>query len=248
MKKKVTAADEGDVLEQGDIFFFYRPRIGVEIRDDEEDLERLFIILHPSGESLYREILLGKRRQPGPKDRGRFWGLSYRVLRSPAEVGKALEEQRYATRNRGERARPAARPAGEGVYALVKHGDHTHLAYALELPNREGEVQRELEIEDEADFIVAIKNPGHAGGLPAYPRRLALRFRGRPWIPVDPVDYLDVEGTELAFLATRKDLSRELGIAFERGRENRRSAEISRALKLQRIGAPVRPLFDGVWA
>ena len=184
MKKNVTAADEGDVLEQGDIFFFYRPRIGVEIPDDEEDLERLFIILHPAGESLYREILLGQHPLNGPKESGRFWGLVYRVLRSQAEVGKALEEQRYATRNRGERVRPSARPAGEGVYSLVRHGDHTHLAYALELPNREGVVQRELGIEDEADFIVAIRNPIGAAGPPAYPKRLAQRFRERHWIPV----------------------------------------------------------------
>ena len=31
---------------------------------------------------------------------------------------------------------PPARPAAEGIYAIVRHGDHTHLAYVIELPQR----------------------------------------------------------------------------------------------------------------
>ncbi len=33
------------------------------------------------------------------------------------------------THTRGEREPSPARPAGVGVYAIVDHGDHTHLAY-----------------------------------------------------------------------------------------------------------------------
>lgn len=33
------------------------------------------------------------------------------------------------------RVQPETRPAGEARYAIVDHGDHSHLAYALELPH-----------------------------------------------------------------------------------------------------------------
>ena len=52
------------------------------------------------------------------------------------------------------------RPAGEGVYALVLHGNHTHLAYVLELPPAPGEVQSEFNIQPEGRFVIAVKNPG----------------------------------------------------------------------------------------
>src|SRR6266853_6356315 len=45
------------------------------------------------------------------------------------KVEDALDRQQYETKTRGERVRPEARRAGEGVYVLARHGDHTHLAY-----------------------------------------------------------------------------------------------------------------------
>src|SRR5271165_6625217 len=52
------------------------------------------------------------------------------------------------------------RPAGEGVYALFLHGNHTHLAYVLELPLIPGEVQKAFNIKPEGGFVLAVKNPG----------------------------------------------------------------------------------------
>jgi hypothetical protein len=74
-------------------------------------------------------------------------------------VEEALERETYRTRTRGERAQPEARPAGEGRYALVRHDDHTHLAYELELPTKPRDVQQELDIEPQASYVIAVKNP-----------------------------------------------------------------------------------------
>src|SRR6188472_2055970 len=49
----------------------------------------------------------------------------------------------------------AARPVGEGKYAIVKHQNHAELAYILEMPKEPGEAQRELGIEKEASYIVS---------------------------------------------------------------------------------------------
>lgn len=83
---------------------------------------------------------------------------------------------------------PAARPAGEGVYAIVRHDSHTHLAYSLELPRKPGKVQRDLRIDDEASYILTVKNPekpapggaGLKGSRKAgYPEDLMEKFGGR---------------------------------------------------------------------
>ena len=53
----------------------------------------------------------------------------------------------------------AARPVGEGKYAIVKHQNHAELAYILEMPKEPGEAQKELGIEKEASYIISVINP-----------------------------------------------------------------------------------------
>ncbi|MDB5105967.1 MAG: hypothetical protein JWP91_3656 [Fibrobacteres bacterium] len=246
-----------EVLEQGDIFFFYRPKADEDVPGSGEDLERFFLILHPHHEPLFRLLTLGKKRLPPVGKKGvmgkggeRFWGLVDRVFGDPDEVRRALAEERYATRTRGIRTRPAARPAGEGVYAIARHGDHVHLAYALELPNRSGPVQKDLGIGEEASYILNVKNPDAIDRpeKPRLPKRLQDRFRGRKFLPADPVAFLDHERSELLFIAVRRTVEKELGIEFQRQEETRRSAEMFRDLKVQRLDTPVQPLFEGEWA
>jgi hypothetical protein len=53
----------------------------------------------------------------------------------------------------------AARPVGEGKYAIVRHQNHAELAYILEMPEQPGEAQKELGIEKEASYIISVINP-----------------------------------------------------------------------------------------
>lgn len=77
-----------------------------------------------------------------------------------------------------------ARPAGEGVYGMLRKGDNTYLSYVLEMPKEMGEVQEAFNIQHEGAFIVTVKNPeipsGFTGGKkPEYPEHLMKHFQGK---------------------------------------------------------------------
>ena len=63
----------------------------------------------------------------------------------------------------------AARPVGEGKYAIVKHQNHAELAYILEMPEQPGEAQRELGIEKEASYVISVINPKKIPAPTGYP-------------------------------------------------------------------------------
>src|SRR5438128_5542663 len=162
----------------------------------------------------------------------------------------------YDTQTRGERHRPAARPDGEGVYAIVRHEDHTHLAFALELPARPGEVQDELNIPKQGSYIITVRNPEQPAppgfGLPdnekpELPQRLQARFRGRRFAPVDSPDVLDREGTEFVLIGADEDVFEELGVPLNPQRETIDTAEIFNELHMERRDHPLKPLFEGKW-
>jgi hypothetical protein len=52
---------------------------------------------------------------------------------APAALNEGLGAKQYETKTRGVRPVAAVRPAAEGVYAIVRFGDHTHLAYGVDL-------------------------------------------------------------------------------------------------------------------
>ena len=87
---------------------------------------------------------------------------------------------------------PAA-PAGEGKYSIVKHDNHTELAYVLELPEIPGPTQKEFEIKKEASYIVSVKNPdiqipgfkAFEKRKPQYPESIKKEFGDRRWINVE---------------------------------------------------------------
>ena len=246
-----------DLLERGDIFFIYRPRVQEESAESLEDVQRSYMVLSPKGKQRHRLIVLGQKRLPEIHDGGdRVWGYVDMVERDPRNVEEELGRQTYETKTRGERTRPEARPAGEGVYAIVRHDDHTHLAYELELPRKPGEVQEELEIEPEASYIISIKNP-EAPSPPGvglrgerkvdFPRRLQEQFRGRRFADVDPPEMLDYVGAEVLLIGADEDVSEELGIQLNPERESLNTAEIFTKLKMEKREHPIEPLTKGEW-
>lgn len=243
-------------LERGDIFFVYRPKVGVEQPRRLDDVSRLYMILRPERRRRFRLIIIGQKTLPRSR-RQKTWAFVDVVSTRAAEVEDQLDPETYETKTRGERKIPAARPAGEGRYRIVRHGSHTHLCYVLELPEKTAAVQRAFHIAPEASYVVSVKNPeqgsppgaGLSEGQQAkFPRRLQHVFGDRRFADLDPPDLLDIEGAEIVLTAATADVSRELGIKLERERETEASAEIFNDLKMEPDLHPKRPLFEGKWA
>jgi hypothetical protein len=243
------------VLERGDIYFLYRPRVETEEAHGLRDVERLFILLKPARAHLYRLIVVGRKKLPDPKEHNRFWAFVWRIFKDREALNQELGEKTYATKTRGERHVPPVRPAAEGIYALVRHGNHTHLAYVLELPKVDGPAERELNIKREASYIVAVKNP-ESGSPPAagldpdrearFPKELQEKFAGRKFLPVDPPDFLDYEGAELMLIGAEENAEEELDIKFKPDNETEHTADVFKDLKLPREIAR-EPLLEGKW-
>jgi len=213
-------------------------------------------VLSPEGSDILRLLTIGKKRLPDPDDSGqRFWGFVKKVTEDPEDLARELEGG-----NDEGRARTPARPAGEGVYALATHGNHTHLLYALELPEEPDEVQRELHIHKEGAYLLSVKNPEAASPPSAgleeerkadFPPELQEQFGGRRFIAVHPPEFLDHEGTEVLLMGSAEDPGGELGVELDPERETEATADLFKELQLARDGRgdhPVEPLLQGRWA
>jgi hypothetical protein len=164
------------LLEAGDLFFFYRPRVGVAEVAGRDDVQRLFMVMAPEGRRLFRLLVIGRKKLPEvakgarhPEDRN--WVLNALTTSKIEDLRGELEAKRYWTKTRGERFLGAARSAGEARYALIRHGNHTELAVALRLPRTPGPAQDEFRILDQASYIIAVRNPDLGGG-PRFPPHL----------------------------------------------------------------------------
>lgn len=246
-----------EVLERGNIYFAYRPKVEHTSAAGLEDIQRFFVILSPFGKARHRLIVMGRKKLPAIGDNHeRNWGFVQKVAGKPEDIEDELDRLTYSTATLGERHLSPARPAGEGVYAIARHDDHTHLAFALELPEQPGEVQEELNIPQEGSYIITVRNPDVEAppgvGLQEedradLPQRLRERFHGRRFIPVDPPDFLDREGAEFVLIGADEDVFEELGVRLNPQHETLETAELFNDLRMERSEHPLRPLFEGRW-
>lgn len=242
------------LLERGDIFFFYRPKVDVRRVHGLHEVQRFYVILKPDDKNVFRRVVVGRKRLPSVREHERTWAFVDRVGTRPDEVEDRLDPRCYRTKTRGVRFEAPARPAGEGVYAIADHDRHTHLVHVLELPGVPGPVQRELHICEQASFIVAVRNPdvhwppgAPRTGRPDYPDDLRAKFAGRRFADLDPPEFLDHVGTELVLIGASQGVAAELGIDLRPGRETEESADVFRELGIEKESHPVKPLLTGEW-
>src|SRR5512147_1748146 len=114
-----------EIIERGDIYFVYRPKVepkgGKATVKGTGDVQRLFMVMHPEGKKKFRLTVLGRKHMPDVTRHERLWGFVDRVDRDARKLQKEFQAESYRTKTRGTRERPAARPAGEGVYSIVRH-------------------------------------------------------------------------------------------------------------------------------
>src|SRR6188472_642624 len=172
---------DAQVLEQGDIYFFYRPKKAAEEVKGIEDVRRFFMVTAPEQEEnnskksqLYRLFVIGKKslpeiRKSEARSSERYWARVGGIFTDPNELTKELFSDEF-------RKGDAARPVGEGKYAIIvkHHQNHAELAYILEMPKEPGEAQRELGIEKEASYIVSVINLDDHPHVCKYPEDVFL--------------------------------------------------------------------------
>src|ERR671929_528668 len=119
---------------------------------------RFFMVTAPEEENnnnnnskknlLYRLFVIGKKslpeiRKSEARASERYWARVGGIFTDPNELTKELFSDEF-------RKGDAARPVGEGKYAIIivkHHQYHAELAYILEMPKEPGEPQKELGIE-----------------------------------------------------------------------------------------------------
>lgn len=180
MQQASAAREQVEVMEKGYIYFLYRPKVGAQEAKSFDDVARMYILLktlpkkadalsEPEEEEIegdesaapafYRLIRIGKKKLPSIREHNRFWGIIEEATHDYEKIHHLIVSEHYTTLTLGERVTPACRPAGEGVYGIVKRDNYSHLAYVLELPHELGEVQKALNIVAEGCFVLSVKNP-----------------------------------------------------------------------------------------
>ena len=244
-----------EVLEEGDVFFFFRPKVNEDDPEGLADVQNFGLVLRPAGGARVRLMVIGRKRLPDTERHERHWGTVEAVAKSAKEIEAGLREEHYQTKTRGEQEQPAARPAGEGRYVISLEDGQMHLSCALEMPRTPGEVQKTLRIVPEASYAISVKNPEKGSpanaGLRAeekanYPERLQEEFRDRRFDRED-LELLDYEGAEFVLVGARRDPEREYGLDIDTDEADYEHADAVRRLRMVKSRHPVAPLFEGRW-
>jgi hypothetical protein len=194
-----------DVLERGDISFFFRPR--VQPADAPAGLatapgvQRLFFVLSTAGDR-HRRVRVGRKRMPAAAGE-RLWARVERVGSLQRVLADQLEAEEYRTKTRGDRYQPGARPIGQGCYAFVRHGDHVHLVYRV--AQLDPDVPDEVWVPEAGSDLVLFERSESSD------RAEASRGIGRDpggrlrWTIAGEPALLDEEGAEIVIVGTGGD-------------------------------------------
>jgi hypothetical protein len=189
------------VLERGDIGFFFRPRVQpaeapvarIAAPGPAPGVQSFFFVLSTAG-GVHRRIRVGRKRMPVAAGE-RLWARVERVGTLQRVLGDQLEAEEYRTKTRGDRYQPGARPIGHGSYALARHDDHIHLVYRLDL--REPDAPDEVRVADAGSDIVLFER---------IPRASAT------WTTAGEPAQLDDEGGEIVIVGVVDEPDHDLGI------------------------------------
>jgi hypothetical protein len=211
------------ILEKGIIYFFFRPRVNVEDPHSMSEVERSFFVLRPTPKSAQLEtgplgdedncrlMMLPKKKFPS-SGREREMGFVEKAKISLKTLQeKFIAESTYETQTRGERTTPEARPYAEGVYAIIKEGRSSHLAYMLTVPEKLGDIQMDFGLYGHGSFAIQSKNPKYPGPAsarlpkePEYPAEVMAKFHDLRWVPTEP-EFLDYPSSQFLMIGAAQD-------------------------------------------
>ncbi len=183
-----------EVLERGDLQFFFRPMVQPAEADTYVlGVQSFFLVMSPR-RGVHRRLRIGKKRMPRAR-RERFWARVERAGSLQRVLGSALEAETYMTKTRGERYQPAARPIAHGSYEFVKHAPeekppHFHLRWDAE-PFGFEDAPEEIGLAENGDHLVLFKNRGEGRAV---------------WTERGEIATLDDEGTQIVICGPTSDV------------------------------------------
>jgi hypothetical protein len=254
-----------EILEYGDIYFFYRPKVGSSDVKSIDDVRRFFMVTAPeetaiysnkekTDRQLYRLFVIGRKSLPEirtseARSSERYWARVGGIFENPEDLTKELLSDEF-------RKGDLARPVGGGKYAIVRHQNHAELAYILELPKEPGKAQKEFGIEKEASYVVTVINPfkpvpeGYpsAEQSPRYPDSVQQEFgEDENFIPLTRnLELINYQNAQIILIGARegKDtIKKDFGIDIKE--EESSPEDILSKLKIRKEQIPVRPLIEG---
>src|SRR5215212_1922789 len=145
---------EINILQSGNIYFFYRPKVE-NSSNHKEGVQRFFFVLQPQSQNKYHLLIVGKKQLP-PTEKNNYFLFLEAIKNNQEELLSALGEKHYSTKTRGERTVPVSHCLGIGKYLLVSHDNHTHFIYRLTNPSQIKEIQKEFNLQKEDDYLISI--------------------------------------------------------------------------------------------
>ena len=264
---KTSKNNKSYILEEGDIYFFYRPKKNSQEVKDIDDIRRFFMVTssekrygnkNNEGEKqaqFFRLFVIGKKslpeiRKSEARASERYWARVGGIFEELRDLSAELFSDEF-------RKGDAARPVGAGKYIIVKHQNHAEIAYVLETPNEPGEAQEELGIEKEASFIISIinpKNPAQQGfpnteESPKYPDKILAEFdENENFVSLGSdtslIDYLNSQVILIGAREGKDVIKRDLGIDID-DEKTKKDSDVIKKLRLQNKNIPTKPLTEG---
>ena len=265
-KENIDNNNNHEILEQGDIYFFYRPKKNSQEVKGMEDVRRFFMITAPEPKDknnndnndkkqFYRLFVIGKKslpeiRKSEARSSERFWARVGGIFEDKNDLTEELFSDEF---KKGD----GARPAGIGKYIIIRHQNHAELAYILESPDEPGEAQKEFGIEKEASYIISVINPNHptptgypsAEESPKYPEKILKEFdKNGNFVSLSKdTDFINYQNAQVILIGAREgkdELSKEFGIDIEQ-QVSGKSMDIFKKLNIKRGQIPTKPLTEG---
>ena len=128
---------ELSILQKGNIYFFYTPRIHHQEAHSLEEVQRFFMIVKPENVSHYIILVVGRKHLP---ENATYFSFVTKISANITELLSALTKKEYKTQTQEATELTEAHCLGIGTYLIIDHDGHTYLYYELHIPSAIGEV------------------------------------------------------------------------------------------------------------
>src|ERR687892_614404 len=209
---------QSTILEQGDIFFFYRPKIRSEKVESIKDVRRFFMVLAPESndkKSFYRLLVIGKKslseiRKTEARSSERYWARVGGIFDDPTQLTRELLSKELG---------------------IEKEASYVITVINPKIPKREEYLPTTEEDPKYPESILTDFNDNEN----FVPLSRNLKF-------------IDYQNAQIILIGAREEkdiLRQELGITVENECENDHPADIFTRLKICKDQVPTKSLIQG---